>query len=61
MLKNIPLVAPRDNVETPVLPICWVDSRPCPDSRLRIKPSAKVELILMPRETETNFRGFPDK
>ena len=61
MLKNIPLMATGDNIEATVLLVCWIDSCPRSDSRLRPKPSAEVEFILMPRETETNLRCFPNK
>ena len=54
-------MAARDNIETPVFAICWVNSRPRPDGRFGIKSIAKVELVLMPRETESNLRCFPDK
>ena len=61
MLKDVPFMSTWDDVETTVLAIRRVDSRPCSNSRLGIKPSAKVEFVLMPRETETNLWGFPDK
>ena len=54
-------MATRNNVETAILPIRRVDSRPRSDSRLRVKPSAEVEFVLMPREAETNLGCFPDK
>ena len=61
MLKNIPYVATRNHVERTILSICCVNSRPCPDSRLCIKPIAEIEFVLMPRETETDLRCLPDK
>ena len=61
MLKNIAFVAAGDNVKTAVLPICRVNSGPRPNGRIGLKPAAEVELVLMPRESETNLGGLPDK
>ena len=61
MFKNIPFMATRDDVEATVLSVRGVDSSPRPDSCLRIEPSTEVELILMPRETETYLGGFPNE
>ena len=61
MFKDIPFMATGNNIETTVLTIRSINSRPRPDCRFCIKPIAEVELVLMPRETEANLRCLPDK
>ena len=48
-------------METAVFLIGSVYGGPCADCRLRPEPTAEVVLVLMPGETQSDLRCFPDE
>ena len=61
VLRDIPFMAAGDNIEAAVVAVGWVYGCPCADGGLRVKSVSEIEFVLMPRETEPDFRCLPDE
>ena len=61
MGKDVLFMAAGDNVKATVVAVRWVYGCPCADGGLRVKSVSEIEFVLMPRETEPDFRCLPDE
>ena len=61
MLNDSSSATAWDNVEVAVFLVRCIDSRPGAHSGMHAKAFTKVELVLMPGETQTDLGCFPDK